>query len=135
MLIEEATRKSGVVWVTPQDEQSPRPVWHLWHDGAMYVLSGGIEQPLPVTARATVSVRSKERQADLLVEWQADVDVVTPGSPLWDEVVPLLHARRLNAPDGDAQPARWAQESVVQRFRPVQSGDAHLAAGDRDHGA
>ena len=118
MLIDEATRKSGVVWVTV-DAAGPQPVWHLWHDGAMYVVSGGLEQPLPVASRATVAVRSKERQADLLVEWPAHVDVVPPGSPLWDEVVPLLHARRLNAPDGDAQPDRWARESVVQRFRPV----------------
>ena len=120
MLIEEATRKSGVVWVTTDGAPRAQPVWHLWHDGAMYVVSGGIEQPLPVAQRATVAVRSKERQADLLVEWAADVDAVAPGSPLWDEVVPLLHARRLNAPDGDAQPARWARESVVQRFRPVR---------------
>ena len=118
-LIEEATRRSGVVWVTPAGSDRAHPLWHLWHDGAMYVVTGGLEQPLPATERATVTVRSKDRQADRLVTWLADVEPVPPDGPLWAEVVPLLHAKRLNAPDGDEQPRRWARESVVLRFTPT----------------
>ena len=119
MLIEEATRRSGVVWVTPEGSDRAHPVWHLWHDGAMYVVTGGLEQPLPVTTRAAVTVRSNAKQADRLVTWVADVAPVEPDSDLWAEVVPLLHTKRLNAPDGEEQPRRWARESVVLRFTPT----------------
>ena len=119
LLIEEATRRSGVVWVTPDGADRGQPVWHLWHDGAMYVVTGGIEQPLEPAVRATVVVRSNAKQADRLVTWVADVEPVPPGSPLCDKVVPLLHAKRLNAPDGEDQPVRWARESVVLRFTPT----------------
>jgi hypothetical protein len=118
-LIEEATRRSSVVWVQPEGGGRALPVWHLWHDGAAYVVAGGIEQPLPACTRATVTVRSRERQGDRLVCWVADVSTVPPASPLWNDVVPLLHARRLNAPDGEAQPERWARESTVLRLVPT----------------
>src|SRR6476469_5811228 len=103
----DATRRSGVAWV--QADGRDHLVWQVWHDGAMYVVSGGLEQALPEVRRAVVAVRSKQRQGDLPVRWVADVERVVPGSPLWDEVVPLLHARRLNPPDGQAQPERWAR--------------------------
>ena len=119
LLIEEATRRSGVVWVTAEGAERAQPVWHLWHDGAMYVVTGGLEQPLTETPRATVIVRSNATQADRVVTWVADVSRVEPDSARWDEVVPLLHAKRLNAPDGEAQPQRWARESRVLRFTPT----------------
>lgn len=117
-LIAEATRRSGVAWVTPAGSDHAQPVWQLWHDGDMYVVTGGLEQPLPPMTRAAVSLRSKEKQADLLVTWLAEVTVVEPADAKWQEVVPLLHVRRLNAPDGEQQPARWARESLVLRFHP-----------------
>ena len=121
-LVEEATRRSAVVCIAPDGADRAVPVWHLWHEGRAYVVTGGLEQPLPGGAalrRAVVVVRSKAKQNDRLVQWVADVEQVLPGTPLWDEVVPLLHAKRLNPPDGDAQPARWARESVVLRLTPT----------------
>jgi hypothetical protein len=119
-LIAEATRKSAVVWVQMgSDQQSHQPVWQVWHEDRMYVVTGGIEQPLPMGHRAVVAVRSKDRQGDLLVRWVAAVSTVAPGTPQWEEVVPLLHAARLNAPDGEEQPARWARESTVLCFTPT----------------
>jgi hypothetical protein len=119
-LVEEATKRSAVVWVAGAGRA--HPVWHLWHDGAAYVVTGGLEQPLPDVlpgSRAVVAVRSKATQSDRLVQWVADVSAVDPGTPEWDEVVPLLHAKRLNAPDGEQQPQRWARESVVLRLTPT----------------
>ena len=112
-LVAEATRRSGAVWV------EDALVWHLWHDGALYLVGGGPEQPLPVGAgdRARVVVRSKASQAGVVVEWAADVTAVLPGTQLWDEVVPLLAVERLNAPAGRVD--RWAAECVVLRFSPV----------------
>lgn len=111
-LVAEATRRSGVVWV------GGALLWHVWHDGAMYVVGGGPEQDLPVGAgaRTVVTVRSKAAQAGVVVEWAASVDAVASGTPLWDEVLPLLAAERLNAEAGRSQ--RWAAECTVLRFTP-----------------
>lgn len=116
MLIAEATRRSGAVWVGGAELSL---VWHLWHDGAMHLVGGGPEQPLPVGPgdRARVVVRSAASQAGVVVEWEADVTAVPPDSAAWDEVVPLLAAERLNAEAGRAD--RWATECVVLRFTPV----------------
>lgn len=112
-IIEEAAKRSAVAWVDDR-----YLVWQLWHAGRMYVVSGGSEQPLSAGAQAVVALRSKDHR-ELVVRWAAAVDRVPPGSALWEEVVPLLHARRLNAPDGEDQPARWARESTVNRFTPT----------------
>ncbi len=117
--LDEALRRGAVVWVRPDGDDRTYPVWHLWHEGCMYVVTGGTEQPLPSMSRAEVIARDKERPLVRAGTWPADVDVVVPGTPLWDEVVPLLHARRLNAPDGEDQPTRWARESTVLRFTPA----------------
>jgi hypothetical protein len=116
-LIAEATRRSSVVWVAATDEP-PALVWHLWHDGAMYLVGGGPEQRLPVQPgdAARVVVRSKAAQAGVVAEWAATVYAVVPGSDLWDEVVPLLAAERLNAEAGRAE--RWAAECLVLRLTP-----------------
>ncbi len=112
-LVAEATRRSGVVWVRGA------LLWHVWHDGAMHVVGGGPEQELPVGPgeRTQVLVRSKAAQAGVVVEWTADVTRVEPGTPLWDEVVPLLAVERLNAEAGRTE--RWAAECTVLRFTPV----------------
>ncbi|MEX2290641.1 MAG: hypothetical protein WD794_09980 [Mycobacteriales bacterium] len=117
-LIAEATRRSGAVWVGLPQEQ-PSLLWHVWHDGAAYVVGGGPEQHLPVGPgdRALVVVRSKAAQAGVVVEWPASVEAVLPETPLWEQVVPLLAAERLNAEAGRA--GRWAKESSVLRLSPV----------------
>lgn len=117
-LIAEATRRSGIVWVGRGDAP-PRMLWHVWHDGAAYVVGGGPEQALPVGPGdpATVVVRSKAAQAGVVVEWSAEVTAVEPGTPLWDEVVPLLAAERLNAPAGQVE--RWAAECLVLKLSPA----------------
>ena len=120
-LVDEATRRSQVVWLALEDDPA-RPVWQVWHDGALWTVCGGAEQPLPAAPtaqRAVVAVRSKATRNDLLVTWVGAVSRVEPGSPVWEEVVPLLHEARLNAPDGEAQPQRWAAESLVLKVTPT----------------
>ena len=117
-LVAEATRRSAAVWVAAAGA-APSLVWHVWHDGAVYLVGGGPEQPLPVSPgdRALVAVRSRASQSGVVVEWAADVERVEPGTPLWDEVVPVLAGERLNAEAG--REARWAQECVVLRLAPA----------------
>lgn len=120
-LVEEATRRSGVVWLLRDGAGPAFPVWHVWHEGAAHLVVGGLEQPLDAIGaadRVLVVVRSRERQADRVVQWWADVRQVLPATAGWDLLVPLLHAQRLNAPDGEAQPARWARESRVLTLLP-----------------
>lgn len=118
MDIGEATRKSGVVWVGLDDLPS-RVVWHVWHDDVLWLVCGGLEQALPGADRAkTATVVVRNNQNDRAATWTATVEPVPPGSPAWAVGVPVLHAARLNAPDGEDQPARWARESLVLRLLP-----------------
>lgn len=66
-LVEEATKKSGLVWVRGADVPSARALWHVWHEGAACLVGDGPgEQPLPGLADgafAEVTVRSKDKGA------------------------------------------------------------------------
>lgn len=134
-VVAEATRKSGLVWVRPDGSDRDHPVWHVWAGDRAYVVTGGLEQPLPACERALVVVRSRARQGDRLVQWVADVVELRPGDGGHDDAVRVLHAERLNAPDGEQQPQRWARESRVLRLQPtgetVPTGDSDLAAPPR----
>jgi hypothetical protein len=63
-------------------------------------------------------VRSKDVWSRLATVVTA-VSVVDPGSDEWSAVVPLLLGKRLNLPDGDAAPDRWARECTLFRLRPT----------------
>jgi hypothetical protein len=125
-LVEEATKKSGMLWLALPGLPYPRTAWHVWHayegrEAAAYVVTGGIEQPLPglpEAERITVTVRSKDKGARL-VSWVAAVEQVEPGSEEWTAVAPLLAKARLNAPDGEHQTERWAKEAYLIRLTPT----------------
>jgi hypothetical protein len=137
-LVEEACRKSAMSWLQPPGQARPVAVWHVWVDGAMYVVSGGREQQLAVMPDGepvTVIVRSKDK-GSRLVTWVAAASRVEPGTPEWGTVVPELHAKRLNPPDGEGQPARWAAESTVTRLSPTGVvGEAPGRMSARSHAA
>lgn len=136
-LVEEAMRKAGIVWITVPGDGPARPAWPHWHEGACYVITGGVEQPLPELAAATtahVTAPSKDA-GGRLVTWVAAVSVVPPASDGWQAVVPAMHAKRLNPPDGDRQPERWAAECTLLRLAPT--GEVTQAPGSmpQDSGA
>jgi hypothetical protein len=113
-LVEEATKKSGLVWVNGQ------AVWHGWVDGAMCVLGGPGEQPLPGLADgepATVTVRSRDK-GGRLVTWTGLARLLPPHSAEWEAAVAELKGKRLNAPDGEAMTARWARDCALFRLTP-----------------
>ncbi|MFF6789812.1 hypothetical protein ACFY9C_12095 [Streptomyces filamentosus] len=118
-LVEEATKKSGLVWV--RGTGPARALWHVWHDGAAHVVGDGPgEQPLPGLAdgsTAEVTVRSKDK-GGRLVSWTAAVRELAPGGEEWAAAVAELKGKRLNAPDGEAMPERWARECRVLRLDP-----------------
>jgi hypothetical protein len=143
-LVEEATKKSGLLWLALPGLPHPRAAWHIWYAwddggereprGAAYVVTGGIEQPLPglpEAERVAVTVRSKDKGARL-VTWVAAVAQVEPGSDEWEAVVPLLAKSRLNPPDAEAMTERWAKEAYVIRLTPT--GETPEAPGSLPDG-
>ncbi|MCI3272922.1 hypothetical protein [Streptomyces cylindrosporus] len=120
-LVEEATKKSGLVWVSGAGVPA-RALWHVWHEGAACVVGDGPgEQPLPGLVdggSAEVTVRSKDK-GGRLVSWSAKVVELTAGTEQYEATVAELKGKRLNAPDGEAMPERWARECRVLRLEPT----------------
>ncbi|WP_441250378.1 hypothetical protein [Kitasatospora sp. McL0602] len=119
-LLEEAAKKSGLLWVLAEGQSQSRALWHAWHDGAVVVVGDGAEQPLhglTAGATATVTVRSKDKWGRLTA-WPAEVSELTPQSEGWLGAVEELKGKRLNAPDTDTIGDRWARECRVLRLAP-----------------
>lgn len=120
-LVEEATKKSGLVWVRTSGGRA-RALWHVWHEGAACVVGDGPgEQPLTGLTdggTAEVTVRSKDK-GGRLVSWTAEITEPAAGSAEWEAAVAELKGKRLNAPDGEAMTQRWARECRVLRLVPT----------------
>ncbi|MDR3079490.1 MAG: hypothetical protein LBV60_00925 [Streptomyces sp.] len=128
-LVEEATKKSGLIWVQGAAPASgrdgrgapARALWHVWREGAACVVGDGPgEQPLPGLVdggEAVVTVRSKDK-GGRIVTWPATVVELMPGSPEWEETVAELKGKRLNASDSEEMPERWRRECRVLRLEP-----------------
>jgi hypothetical protein len=121
-LVEEAVKKSGLIWVRGAGAPAARALWHVWHEGAACLVGDGPgEQPLPHLSdggAAEVTVRSKDK-GGRLVTFTATVTELAPESDQWQAAVAELQGKRLNAPDAEAMPARWARECRVLRLEPV----------------
>ncbi|WP_030910592.1 hypothetical protein, partial [Streptosporangium amethystogenes] len=114
-VIEEGAKKSSVLWLSLD---RPRLAWHTWYDGAIYLVTGGGEQPLPGLAEAgevRVTLRSKDN-GGRLVAFDANVEVMDQTEAA--DAVAALAKERLNAPDGAGLVARWAAGSQVIRLIP-----------------
>jgi hypothetical protein len=124
-LIAELSKKTGVSWLSAADvdtrDTRTYAVWHVWHDDALCLVSGGGEQPMPDLddeARVVVTQRSKD-DGGRLVSWVGTAHVVRPGSPEWESVTPALVTDRLNLADPSAAADEWARTSVVRRVVPT----------------
>ncbi|MFJ2703288.1 hypothetical protein ACIO3R_08815 [Streptomyces sp. NPDC087428] len=122
-LVEEATKKSGLVWV--RGTGPARALWHVWHESAaLFVGDGPGEQPLPAGltdgATAEVTARSKDK-GGRLVAWTASVTQLAPRSEAWEAAVAELRGKRLNAPDAEQMTGRWARECRILRLTPLGS--------------
>jgi hypothetical protein len=128
-LVAELGKKTGVSWLTYaggyDQVRATHAAWHAWVEtdegGALYVVSGGGEQPLPgieQARRVEVTMRSKENGGRLLT-WVADASRVTPDDPAWGTVTAALVAGRLNLDDLSTAADEWARSSVVTRLAPT----------------
>ena len=121
--IDEAMKKTGLVWVRATGRgHRAIGLWHIWQDGSVYLLTGGIEQPAPndlaVGTTAHVTARAKDRNARVLA-FETDVETVAPDSEDWSAITAALMPKRLNLPDGQAAPERWARECTVWKLHPT----------------
>ena len=126
-LVAELARKTGLCWVRydPSTGSGHRgrdhAVWHVWHDDALCLVSGGDEQPLPDLpdgARVEVVMHSKDTGGRVLT-WVGRVSVVPPEDEAWPGTTAALVAGRLNLRDPATAAERWAGSSVVRRIRPT----------------
>jgi hypothetical protein len=123
-LVAEAAAKSDLLWVRPGAgaavDGSGRawPAWHVWLDGAAYVVSGPGEQPLPpLVGEVELILRSKDTWARL-VTVRATASTVLPDDADWAEIATALKGKRLNAPEPDALLGRWAAANTITRIVP-----------------
>ncbi|MEV4806583.1 hypothetical protein AB0K18_41870 [Nonomuraea sp. NPDC049421] len=117
--VEEGAKKSGILWLALD---RPRLAWHAWHDGAVYLVSGGAEQQLPGLEsldRVRVTLRSKDNGARL-AEFEVTVEAVDQAAAddAVADAVAVLAKERLNARDTEHLAERWARESTVWRLTP-----------------
>jgi hypothetical protein len=123
-LVAEAAAKSDLLWVRPAAEAAGGgsgrawPAWHVWLEGAAYVVSGPGEQTLPpLDGEVELILRSKDTWARL-VTVRAAASTVSPQDPGWAEVATALKGKRLNAPEPDALLDRWAAANTITRIAP-----------------
>ncbi len=121
-LVAEGCTRSGVVWLRPDGAVGHRLAWHVWHEGAVHVVSGGGEQDLPALEGAVeVVVPSKDARSRLATVTTRAVRL-DPGTAAWAAAVQVLSAKRLNdrsdrGPQG--QRDRWARDATVTRLEPL----------------
>ena len=135
-LVAELSKKTGVSWL--RHGTATHAVWHVWHDDALCLVSGGDEQPLPDIGdgeQVEITQRSKDN-GGRLITWVGEVSVVRPGDEHWADTTAALVSDRLNLADLGTTADEWARTSVVRRIRPTGqvvespgslSDDAHRA--------
>lgn len=120
-LVEELMKKTSMSWLRLPPSEREHVVWHIWHQGAAYIVSGGSEQPVPGIESAdfaTVIARTKDSR-QRMAAWIGRVSTVRPHDREWDEIVGALISSRLNLTDVDHTVRRWQQECVITRLTPT----------------
>lgn len=122
-LIDEALKKSGVIWLHTSATPGGQGYWHVWLDDTIYLLTGGQEQPdggVVSEEVVTVVVRSKETTARLL-SFDAVVSELRPSDPDWGAAAAALATARLNLQDTPGAPDRWAADPGIRLIRLTPS--------------
>ena len=116
-LLAEAATKSDLVWLRPAGQLRAWPAWHVWHAGAVHVVSGGGEQQLPdLGERVDVLVRSKQTSARLITV-PTTVHRLDPDDQAWTDAAATLATNRLNStrPAADLV-VLWRSTTAIYRF-------------------
>lgn len=134
-LTAELAKKSDLLWVSV-DSEPAQAVWHVWHDDAVCLVAGGLEQRNPGLVdggTAELVLRSRDNFSRMM-RVSASVAELEPTSEAWEAAVAALHPKRLNPPDGEEQPNRWRRESHIWLLRPTgQVAEAPPDLSDDSH--
>ena len=115
-LLAEAATKSGLLWVDVPGDRA-WPAWHVWVDGAAYIVSGPGEQAMPELPESVVLVLRSKDTGGRLLRVAARAEPLRPEDARWEPATTALKAARLNAPAGDVV-GRWAAEATVTALVP-----------------
>jgi hypothetical protein len=120
-LIEEAAKKASLAWLTVPGAGAAYPVWCMWAEGAVCLVTGPGEQPAPGLAEAsTAAVTMRGDHGGRVVTWPAAVSRLDPTGEQWAALAPQLAGKRLNATGGAEETVkRWASECAVYQLAPA----------------
>jgi hypothetical protein len=124
-LVDEAMKKSALIWLGETGSGRMRAYWHVWLDGKVYLLTGGGEQPDPglkERSEVDVVVRSKDTW-HRLVAFRARVALLLATDADWPEASAALAKERLNLSDAEHAPERWAADRRIRCYRLIPTGD------------
>lgn len=120
-VLEEAIKKAAIAWISVGDGPS-YALWCMPVETSLVVVSGPGEQFAPGLAEARqATVRLRGDHGGLIVLAEAAATQLIPGSDEWNEIAPLVAAKRLNA-SGTAEEvvARWAADGcALVRLTPA----------------
>jgi hypothetical protein len=128
-LIAEAAKKAAVAWLTVPGGGQAYPVWGLWANDTLHVVTGQGEQATPGLAEAAegsepVRVTMIGDHGGRVVTWPATVARLPAGGEDWTTVAGQLVTKRLNAVGGPDQTIeRWAIECAIYQLRPAGDPD------------
>jgi hypothetical protein len=130
-LVAEAMKKAAIIWITTADDQPPFPLWCLPSDGALFVVTGGDEQPAPGLAEAdTATIIARGDHGGRIVAWPVSVSRVTPDGDAWATIATALAGKRLNAALAvNALADVWASNCAIIRLTPVADDIAPRPTG------
>ncbi|MGH2752995.1 MAG: hypothetical protein ACRDLB_01050 [Actinomycetota bacterium] len=116
--IQESLKKSTIIWLrwtTPNGDERTMPVWFIYFQDKIYVLSGERQQTIPGAEslrEAHVILRWKMNNAQI-AELPADVRALQLGEG-WDTIAERIAEKRLNIPGLPEETARrWRDECVI----------------------
>lgn len=142
-LIDEAMKKSGLIWVHTAQSPGGRALWHVWLDGRVYLLTRAVEpastavpdfdeppgasreQPDPGLGdglTVEVVVRSKDN-AQRLISFVATAAALHPDDADWAPATDELARSRLNLRDPENAPGRWAESLRYRVYRLTPTGE------------
>lgn len=118
-----ALKKGTILWLTvpqPDGTRHEQPVWFVYTDGKVYVVSGPTEQDVPHLGDADeveITARSKDFRSRVS-RLPATVRVLVPDEPRYAEIVEQALPKRLNLTDPNEAAARWQANCVVVELTP-----------------
>lgn len=118
-----AVKKGSIIWLTvtqPDGSRHEQPVWFVFSDGKVYVVSGPAEQNVPHLRDASeveITARSKDVRSRVS-HVPAAVRVIAPDDPEFDRIAEMALPNRLNVADPDDAVRRWKDTCVLVELTP-----------------